>query len=230
MLLDAAEELIGIQFVFAGSGAAQQAHVQNNHIAAARLEAIENVAKMIEIEVVAHGHKDVARPRANCFRCQLGLQLQVELVHLHVRRAASVGAALGNRENDKEQNGKGSARHGGHRLGEKIDNSDEKQRQRDQAESYRNLHTPNIEIKWHLEFAHPRPGVSKHEHRQAVHREAPDDAEGVEVCKKSDIAAADKNGDNLQQDDDIDDAVASAESGVRLPEPGAENAVLGNAV
>src|SRR5580692_9020245 len=128
MLLDAPEQLIGIQFVFAGSRAAQQADVQNNHIAAARLDAIENVAKMIEIEVVAHRHKDVASPRANRFRCQFGLQLQVELVHLHMSRATSVGAALGNRENDKEQNGKGSARHGGHRLGEKIDNSDEKER------------------------------------------------------------------------------------------------------
>src|ERR1700675_148700 len=135
MLLDAAEELIGIQFVFAGSRAAQQADVQNNHIAAARLDAIENVAKMIEIEVVAHRHKDVASPRANCFRCQLGLQLQVELVHLHVRRDTSVGAAWENRENDEEKNGKVPARHGGHWLGKKIDDGDEKQRQRDQAET-----------------------------------------------------------------------------------------------
>src|SRR5580698_5368733 len=111
MLLDAAEQLIGVQIGFAGGGAAQQADMQNNHIAAARLDALENVAEMIEIEVVAYRHQDVARPRANCFRCQLGLQLQVELVHLHMSRATSVGAALGNRENDKEQNGKGSARH-----------------------------------------------------------------------------------------------------------------------
>src|ERR1700675_1451353 len=176
MLLDAAEELIGVQFVFAGSGAAQQADVQNDYIAASRLDAIENVGKMIENEVVADRHEDVARPRANSFRCQLGLQLQVELVHLHVSRAASVSATLGNRENDEEQNGKSAACHGGYRLGEKIDHSDKKQRQRDQAEADRNLHAPNIEIQGDLELAYAGSRVSQHEDGQAVHRETPNDA------------------------------------------------------
>ena len=118
MLLDAAKKLIGVQFVFARSGATQQADVQNNHIAAPGLDAIEDVSQVVEIEVVAYGNEDVAGPRANGFRSQLGFQLEVELVHLHVRGAASVGATLGDREDDEEQNGEGAARHGGHRLGE----------------------------------------------------------------------------------------------------------------
>ena len=35
MLLNAAEELIGFEFVFARTGAAQEAHVQHDDIAAA---------------------------------------------------------------------------------------------------------------------------------------------------------------------------------------------------
>src|SRR5580658_8708373 len=230
MLLDAAEELVGVQFVFAGSRAAQQPDVQDHDIAAARLDAIEDVAQMIEIEVVANGHEDVAGPRADGLGRQLGFQLQVELVHLHVSRAASMGAALGDGENYKKQDREGAARHGGDRFGEEVDDGDEKEGERDQTEPDRNLHAANVKIERDLKLAHSRPGVAKNENGQAVHRETPDDAEGIEVRKKSDIAAADKNGDDLQKNDNIDDAVACAEPRMRLPEPRTENAVLGNAI
>ncbi len=68
MLLDAAKELIGVEFVFAGSRAAQQADVQNNNIAASGLDAIEDIAQMIEIEMIAHRHENVARSRAHRLR------------------------------------------------------------------------------------------------------------------------------------------------------------------
>src|SRR5579863_2662030 len=164
MLLDAAKELIGVEFVFAGSRAAQQPNVQNNHIAASGLDAIENVSQVIEIEVIAHRHEDVSGPRANGLGRQFGLQLQIQLVHLHLSRAAFVGSALGNRKTDKEQHGESAARHGGHRLGEKIDDGDEEKNQCDQAEADGDLHAANIEIKWDLEFAHSGPRVSQHEH------------------------------------------------------------------
>ncbi len=91
MLLDAAEQLIGIQFVFAGSGTAQQPDVQDHHIASPGLDAVENVSQVIEIEVVAYGHEDIAGPRANGFRSQFSLQFQVELVHLYMARTSSAG-------------------------------------------------------------------------------------------------------------------------------------------
>ncbi len=43
VLLDAAEKLVGIEFVFAGGGAPQQSHVQNDNVAAAGLDAVQNV-------------------------------------------------------------------------------------------------------------------------------------------------------------------------------------------
>ena len=105
-----------------------------------------------------------------------------------------------------------------------------KQRQSDQAETNGNLNAANMKIKRHLEFALARLRVTEHEHGQAVHREAPDDAEGVKVRKKSNVATADEDGQNLQRNDDVDDAIAGAESRMRLPEPRAENAVLGDAI
>src|SRR4029077_10448841 len=230
MLLDAAKKLIGVQFVFTGSRAAQQSDVQNNHVAASRFDAIENVAQVVEIEVVAHRNKDVAGPRAHGLRRKFGLQLQVELIHLHFRRGASMSAVLGNRENDKEQNGKCAARHGGYRFGEQVDDGDEEERQRDQAEADGDLHSANMKIKRYLELALPWPRVPEDEDGQAVHRKTPDHSESVEVCEKSDIAAAYENRDDLQCDDDVYDPVAGAESRMRLPEPRAENTVLGNAV
>src|SRR5712671_5576900 len=66
-----------------------------------------------------------------------------------------------------------------------------------------------------VKFALARTGVAENENREAVHREAPDHAESVEVRKKGDVAAADDDGDNLEGHDDIDDAIARPEPAVR---------------
>ena len=60
MLLDTAKKLIGVEFLLAGSGAAQNSHVKDNHIAAAWLHAIEYVPEMVHIEVVAHWHQNIS--------------------------------------------------------------------------------------------------------------------------------------------------------------------------
>ncbi len=91
MLLDAAEKLIGFEFVFAGAGAAQQAHVQYDDVAAAGLQAVEHIAEVIEIEVIADRHKDVAGTRADGFGTQFAFEFEVELIHLDVRDAAIAG-------------------------------------------------------------------------------------------------------------------------------------------
>src|SRR5690348_388163 len=180
--------------------------------------------------MVADGHKNVARARSDGLRRKFGFQLQIELVHFHLGRAAAVGAALGNGEDNKEQNGKSSARHGGHGLGEKIGDGYEKQRQSDEAQADRNLNAANMEIKRNLEFALAGPGVAEDENGQPVHRETPDHAEGIQVCQKSHVAAADEDGEDLKPDDDIDNAVAGAESRMGLAEPRAENSVLGDTI
>src|SRR5580704_772587 len=159
MLLDAAEKLISIQLVFTGSGASQQTDMQYNDVAASRLDSIENIAQVVEIEVIAYGHEDVASARADSFGRQFGFQLQIELIHLHVSRPASMGTALGNRENDEEQNRESAARHCGDGLREEIDDGDQKERKSNQTEADRDLHAADIKVEGHLEFANSGPGV-----------------------------------------------------------------------
>src|SRR5882762_6842084 len=140
MLLDAAEELIGIQFVFAGRRAPQQPHMQHDNVPAPRLDAVENVAKVIQIEVIADRHQDIPWPRTNRFRAQLAFQLEIELIHFHMSDPAVSGAALGNGEHDVQDYRKGTAGHGGYRLGEQVRYRNQEQRERNQSETHRNLH------------------------------------------------------------------------------------------
>src|SRR5713101_9777747 len=120
VLLDAAEKLVGVEFVLAGSGAPQQAHVQDNDVAAAGLDAVQNVSEVVKVEVVADGHENVAGTRSDGFRTQLAFEFQVELIHLDVSNAAMASAALGNGEHNVQNHRKNAAGHGRDRLGEKV--------------------------------------------------------------------------------------------------------------
>ena len=86
------------------------------------------------------------------------------------------------------------------------------------------------EIQGHLKFALAGPGVTKNQHGEAVHRETPDDPEGIEVGEEGHIAAADDDGYDLQEYDDVDDAIAGAKTRMRLAEPVTEHAIFGNAI
>src|SRR5262249_62391382 len=114
----------------------------------------------------------------------------------------------------------------GDRLGEEVDNSNQEKREGDQAEPDGNLHPAKFEVQGNLELPLAGPGVAQYEYGQAVHGEAPNNAEGVEVCQEGDIAAADEDGENLQADDDVDDAIAGPEFGVGLAERFGQDAVL----
>ena len=70
--------------IFAGGRAPQQAHVENDDVAAAGFDAIEHVAQVIEVVKVADGHENVARTRSDGFWRQFTFHFEVELVHLDV--------------------------------------------------------------------------------------------------------------------------------------------------
>src|SRR5712671_4797781 len=176
--------------------------MQHDHVPAPRLYAVENIAKVIKIE----------------------------LIHFHMSDPAVSGAALGNGEHDIQDYRKDAAGHGGYRLGEQVRYRNQEQRERNQSEAHRNLHAAEVKIERDLELALAGARITQNQHRQAIHREAPDHSEGIQVREESHIAAADKYGENLQAYDDVDDAIASAVPRVRLPEPLCEDAVLGNTI
>src|SRR5262249_12557120 len=219
-----------LEFLFTRRRAAQQANVQDGNIAASRLHAVEYIPEVIHIEVIADRHKNVAGPSTNRFRSKFPFQLEIELVHLHVGDAFVPRAPFRDGEDDIQDHREDAAGDRGYRLGEQVGNSNDEQGQCDQAQAKRKLRFADSEIQRHLEFAFARIGVTEHEHRQTVHCKTPDHAEGIEVCEKSHIPVANDDGEKLQGYDDVDDAVARAEAGVRLAEPVAQHAVLRNAI
>ena len=72
--------------------------------------------------------------------------------------------------------------------------------------------------------------VAEHEDGDALHREAPNHAESVQVAKEGDVAAAGNDGEDLEDHDEIDDAVRRSEARMRVPEPVGEYAIFGDAV
>src|SRR5229473_4095495 len=232
LLLDAAEQLFGFKFVFARGRAAQQAYVKHDDIAAAGFDAIEHIAQVIEGVNVADGHEDVAWPRTYGLGRQFAFHFQMELVHLNVFGVATgvMGDFFRNREDDEEHDGKGNAGDGRVFLREEVYDGDAEQGQGDQTEAERDFHAKNRKVERHAVLAIARMRVSQDEYRQALHREAPDHPEGIEVREKRYIAPADNDGDDLQQRDNVDDAVGCAEPAVWLTEPVGKNAVFGNSV
>src|SRR5258706_9189336 len=120
--------------------------MKHHYVAAAGLDAVENVSKMIQIEMIADRHKNIPGPRADGLRTQFAFKLKVELVHLHMSAAAISGAALGNRKHDVQNHGKKAAGDCCYWLSEEVRDRDGEQGQRDQAKPDRNLHAANIEI------------------------------------------------------------------------------------
>src|SRR5260370_25540227 len=199
LLLDAAEELFGLKFVFSGGRAAQQAHVKHDDVAAAGFDAIEHVAQLIEGVNIADRHEDVARPRADGLGGQLAFHLQMKLVHFHVLDVAAgvMREFFRNGEDDEEHHGEGHAGDGCVFLGEKVYDGNAEQRQGDQAEAERNFHAKNREVQRHAVLAIARMRVAQDQHRQALHPETPDHPKGLEVREKGYITTADSNGDDM---------------------------------
>src|SRR5713101_6493161 len=209
LLLDAAEELFGFEFVFARGRAAQQAHVKHDDIAATGFDAIEHIAQVIEGVNAADGHEDVAGPRADGLGRQFAFHLKMKLFHLYLSGAAAgmVFEFFRNREDDEEYDGEGNAGDGRVFLREEVYHSDAEQRQSDQSEAERDFDAKNRKVQRHAVLAIARMRVAQDEHRQALHCEAPDHSKSIEVREERHIAPADDDGDDLQQRDNVDDPV-----------------------
>src|SRR5712671_921638 len=107
--------------------------MQHDHVPAPRLYAVENIAKVIKIE----------------------------LIHFHVSDPAVSGAALGNGEHDVQDYRKDAAGHGGYRLGEQVRYRNQEQRERNQPQTHGNLHAAEVKIEGNLELALARTGIAQ---------------------------------------------------------------------
>src|SRR5581483_7637992 len=71
---------------------------------------------------------------------------------------------------------------------------------------------------------------TQYQHAERLEEETPHHAEGVSLSEEVYVAAARHDRAELQQRDQVDDAMGGPETPVRLPEPVEENAVLGQPV
>src|SRR5579864_1258168 len=94
----------------------------------------------------------------------------------------------------------------------------------------RDFKFPNLDVGRHAPSAFAFVLEAKHQHGQAVKREAPNDAKSVSLTQHVNIAAAEDNREQLQADDQIDNAVAGAELLMGTTEPVGKHAVFRNPV
>ena len=72
--------------------------------------------------------------------------------------------------------------------------------------------------------------MSKHKDRERHHGEAPDDAECVQARQRKNVALGENNREQLQDHDQVDDAVTRPEAGMGLLKCSRQNSILGNSI
>src|SRR5262249_24144298 len=130
----------------------------------------------------------------------------------------------------QEANSKGESPDGGGLLGQEIHQRGNQQDDEDQTQPDGDLVASDVHVARDHEFA--RAGVleTAHDHGQAFENEAPDHADGVGVAQKDDVAGAGDDGEELEKQDQVEQAVGGAVARMRLAEPIGHDAVLADAV
>src|SRR5207253_4648557 len=93
-----------------------------------------------------------------------------------------------------------------------------------------NLVPCDVQIRRHFPAAFAFVLKAEHQHGQAVESEAPDHTERVRFAQHVDIAVAGQDGEYLEQDHQVDDAMAGSISAMGMTEPVGQHAVLRNPV
>ena len=115
-------------------------------------------------------------------------------------------------------------------LVNKIHDGRAKQHQEHRGQAERNLMAGDGDVGRNLPATFAFVFDPQNEHSQAVEGETPDHPEGIRFAQQVDVAVAHQNGEQLQKDNQVDDAIGSSEAGMRLAEPIGENAVFRHAV
>ena len=134
-----------------------------------------------------------------------------------------------NGEDHEEDQREGHAIDGSDLLGEQIGDGDQAENQGGCGQADGNFHATDLDVERELVFLVVAL-KAEHEHAHGLEEEAPHYAKRASLAEPIDIAAAEEDGGNLQQDDGVDDAIGGAEALVRLAEPIEQHAVFGDAV
>src|SRR5260370_24737008 len=137
---------------------------------------------------------------------------------------------FGNREDHEEDRREGNTREGSYGLRSQVDEGRREQNEHDRKQTDGYFSSANGEVRGNLPAALTFVLEAQDEHRQTIERETPDHAEGVRFTEHIDVAAARQNGEDLQQNDHVDDAGTCSVLAVGKAEPIGEDAVFGDTV
>ena len=91
ILFRGAEKLFRHQSALAGSGALQDADVQNHHVLPGGIDAPEDGGEVVKGVVVAHQNQNVIRPNSHGLGCEFFSRDEMKLVELLVNALARAG-------------------------------------------------------------------------------------------------------------------------------------------
>ena len=231
-LLVAREDRALGEALVAGIGPLGHPHRHHDQVPLSRVGELEGLLQMLQGVVVADEADGVAGADPHRLGGDGLLSLQSELVGLHVGRRPAPPHVdlLGGEEKAKEDEGEAQAADGGDLLGDEVHGSEQEEYERDGAQAERQLRGAEGDVERHLPL--PRTPVleAQHEHRQRLEGEGPDDAEGIGLAERVGFAPRSHDGHDLEQDDEVDEAVGRAVLPVGLAEPGRHDAVLAHPV
>src|SRR6185312_12347561 len=157
-------------------------------------------------------------------------QLEV-LLHLLLRVLEFLGIdALGDGEDEEERRGKDDAADGRDLFRCQIDQRRGQQHHEHREQSQRNLFAEDLQVRRHLPAALAFVFEAQYKHGKAVEGETPDHAECVGFTQHVHIAAAEQDGNDLQSDDQVDDAIAGAVFLLRLAEPVGKHSIFRDSI
>src|SRR5262249_23539258 len=93
-------------------------------------------------------------------------------------------------ENSEKNDGESHSRKCRDLLREQIDYAQSKKNESDQSETQGNLDIAKLQVQGHAKLALAGLLVPKHKHCQALHSEAPHDAEGISFAQHKNISSA----------------------------------------
>ena len=193
---------------------------------------LEHPAQVIQSVVVADGHQHVAgayAERAAVDRVALQ-QLEVVLHMLFGERVLFPIHVFGNREDHEKDRREGNTREGSYGFRSQVYEGRREQNEHDRKQADGYFSSANGEVRGNFPAALTFVLEAQDEHGQAVESETPNHAEGIRFTEHIDVAAARQNGEDLQQNDHVDDAGAGPILAVGKAEPIGEDAIFGDTV
>src|SRR5713226_5770675 len=128
---------------------------------------IQDGAQVIKRVVIPHHYQHVPRPDPECGGCEVFAWVHVELVEFRVLGGMLSSDFFGNLKNCEKDNGESNSGDRRNLFGEKIDDAQRGQGDRDEGEAKGDLDLTDMEVQRHPVFPLAWLLMAEHEDREA---------------------------------------------------------------